>query len=135
MIVSFQVKHPWEGKFEHMAVLTPIFPPMNSCHAVVYHTKAIITDQLFRAALIAKTEQEKLKAAAEKGEPHHVAWEKFYEPLPFFQIYSRYIRIVAGAKTRDKYVVWKGRRRKRGEVSRREGGRDRPSLWWAFGSD
>ena len=124
-----------------MAVITPVFPPMNSCHAVVHHTKTIMLDEIFRASLISQQEIKKIRDAkaaidrkeqgtkdkdgnkdgkdgkdasgekkeySEKDIPN-VEWGRFYEALPFFTTYSKYIRICVSAKNRDKYVSWKGK--------------------------
>ncbi|CAD7958499.1 unnamed protein product [Amoebophrya sp. A25] len=46
-------KHQWNGHVEHMAVLTPVFPAMNSCYNVTESTRRVLEEQLYRAHTMA----------------------------------------------------------------------------------
>eukprot|EP00391_Amoebophrya_sp_Ameob2_P011657 CAMPEP_0178996322 /NCGR_PEP_ID=MMETSP0795-20121207/8309_1 /TAXON_ID=88552 /ORGANISM="Amoebophrya sp., Strain Ameob2" /LENGTH=771 /DNA_ID=CAMNT_0020688709 /DNA_START=474 /DNA_END=2789 /DNA_ORIENTATION=+ len=90
---------------EVMAVVTPCFPAMNSCHNVNHMTATIIEAQFLRA-----------RGIVQRGasDPAGIEWQKFFEPLPFFEDYDFYLRIsveangATGEEVRNEYCKLKG---------------------------
>ncbi|CAD7944215.1 unnamed protein product [Amoebophrya sp. A120] len=96
-------KHSFDqGNFQHMAVVTPAFPCMNTCYNVTESTKEILIKQLTRSFTQCKVIEEMLlkpKEFSEFSEEERKTktlpslWREMYQPVPFFLDYSYYLRI------------------------------------------
>lgn len=66
-----------------MAVVTPVFPYINSCHNVTENTKAVLHTQLFRASSMAKKVDQAIRGGKSFSEINDfVDWEEFYADIP-----------------------------------------------------
>ncbi|CAD7944209.1 unnamed protein product [Amoebophrya sp. A120] len=104
-----------EVKLDVMSVVTPCYPPMNSCHNANGETLLTIDEQFFRSAgLVKRIRETEISSAGGAAEQSQTAtdkiWDEFFEPYPFFTAYHHYVRISVDTleDNREKFCRLKG---------------------------
>ncbi|XP_031119750.1 nuclear poly(A) polymerase 4-like [Ipomoea triloba] len=90
-------KNHWD-RIHQMAIITPVYPCMNSSYNVSASTLRILTEQIQIG-----------KRICEEIELNKAHWGDLFEDYLFFENYKSFLQIDVIAANMDDFLVWKGR--------------------------
>ncbi|XP_078175613.1 poly(A) polymerase 1 isoform X1 [Carex rostrata] len=87
----------FRDRFQHMPIITPAYPAMNSSYNVSTSTLRVMTEEFQRGDEICKAMDE-----------NKTDWKTLFEQYPFFESYKHYLEIDIMAENEDDFRQWHG---------------------------
>ncbi|KAJ4805262.1 Poly(A) polymerase [Rhynchospora pubera] len=87
----------YRDRFQHMPIITPAYPAMNSSFNVSTSTLRVMTEEFQRGDEVCKAMEE-----------NKADWKTLFEQYPFFESYKHYLQIDIMAENEDDFRQWHG---------------------------